>query len=236
MGELVDDAIVDVEHLPPAAQKTPPAAHPQHALRVVYEASREVRSAIVFGTLVVVLVFLPLFALSGVEGRLFAPAWLAYIVSILASLLVSVTVTPVASYYLLAELRAATRPPSATARSCGVLKFFTRPLIRVQHESPHSAVCAHLGRGRRGGLASYALGSGLPPPFDEGSVQVNVHASVRASSLEASNKMCRVVDCPACSRLQKTDEKPVSLVLPLLAGRAVRPDDTPNRSTAPNTS
>ena len=106
MGELVDDAIVDVENIFRRLSLNNASPHPRPAILIVYEASREIRSAVVFGTAVVILAFLPLFALSGVEGRLFTPLGLAYIVSILASLLVSLTVTPVLSYYLLPQARA----------------------------------------------------------------------------------------------------------------------------------
>lgn len=109
LGELVDDAVVDVENVLRRLRQNREQATPLPVLQVIADASTEVRSAVVYATVIVVLVFVPLFALSGIEGRLFSPLGVAYITAILASLLVAITVTPVLCYYLLPALVAAGR-------------------------------------------------------------------------------------------------------------------------------
>jgi len=105
IGELVDDAVVGVENILRRLKQNRTAAKPLAIAEVVRSATVEVRSGIVYATVIVVLVFVPLFALPGIEGRLFAPLGIAYIVSILASMLVSMTVTPVLCYYLLPGMK-----------------------------------------------------------------------------------------------------------------------------------
>lgn len=106
IGELVDDAIVDVENIFRRLKENRERGEPLSPLLVVFRASTEIRSSIVFGTAVVVLVFMPLFALSGMEGRLFVPMGAAYTVSLLASLAISLTVTPVLASLLMVGNRA----------------------------------------------------------------------------------------------------------------------------------
>lgn len=113
IGELVDDAVVGVENVLRRLKLNRALATPKNALEVIARATLEVRSAIVVATLIIVLVFVPLFVLPGIEGKLFAPLGLAYIVSILVSMLVSVTVTPVLAYFLLPSMKHLHRGDSA---------------------------------------------------------------------------------------------------------------------------
>ena len=107
IGALVDDAIIDVENVLRRLRQNAsrPEAERRPVLEVVYVASREIRGSIVFATLIVMLVFVPLFFLADVEGRLLQPLGLAYLIALFASLIVALTVTPVLSSYLLPNLR-----------------------------------------------------------------------------------------------------------------------------------
>lgn len=209
MGELVDDAIVDVENIFRRIRENHGKGSPKSNLRIVYEASLEIRSAIVFGTAVVILVFLPLFALSGIEGRLFSPLGLAYIVSILASLLVSLTVTPVLSYYLLPSSKAAHRHQDSILLR--ILKIAATPFIRLSLIAPGWLLLITWVSVGVAGWELTKLGRDFLPQFDEGSILVNVTLPP-GSSLQASENAAKAIDAKFQAR-QRSSSNPDGEIL-----------------------
>ncbi len=191
IGELVDDAIVDVENIFRRLRENKHSRNPRHPLQIVFQASVEVRNSIVFSTMIVVLVFVPLFALSGMEGRLFTPLGIAYIVSILASLIVSLTVTPVLSYWLLGDSKLMEREQdSFVLRS---IKWIAERVIRLSLRIPKIILLVTVAMVGVSMLALVGLDRDFLPPFNEGAIQVNVLLPP-GSSLAKSNEVSAQVE------------------------------------------
>ena len=191
IGELVDDAIVDVENIFRRLRENRNSDRPKPALLVVFQASVEIRNSIVFGTMIVILVFLPLFALSGMEGRLFAPLGIAYIVSILSSLLVSLTLTPVLSYWLLGGKPNRTDHPEQDAVLLRFLKWMTGGIIRTSVAFSVPILIAAAGLVGIAGFALWHIERDFLPDFNEGSVQINVLMPA-GTSLKESTRIAKV--------------------------------------------
>jgi Cu/Ag efflux pump CusA len=130
VGEVVDDAIIDVENIFRRLRENARLGHPRSAAAVVLSASLEVRSAVVYATFIVVLVFVPVFFLSGLQGRLFAPLGYAYVLAVLASLGTALTVTPALALLLLPRAIGAEEPPLLRRLQAG----YERVLRRLDHE------------------------------------------------------------------------------------------------------
>lgn len=191
IGELVDDAIVDVENIFRRLKENRHAAQPLPALYVVYQASLEVRSSIVFSTMIVCLVFVPLFALSGMEGRLFSPLGIAYIVSIAGSLLVSLTVTPVLAYLLLPQAKATAHDKDGPLLRC--LKWVATRVITLSLRFPRLNLAVVATAVGMAAAALVSLDRDFLPPFNEGAIQLNVLLPP-GSSLATSNAINRRVE------------------------------------------
>lgn len=186
IGELVDDAIVDVENAFRRLKENRQLPQPKPTLEVVYEASREVRNSIVFATIIVVLVFLPLLALGGLEGRFFIPLGVSYVVSLLASLLVSLTVTPVMCSYLLPKLK------SMQEHGDGFLvrhlkDWDEKILLRAIHRPKQTMVVLLVLFGISA-LLLLRMGKEFLPRFNEGTALISV-ALKPGVSLEYSNEI-----------------------------------------------
>ena len=136
LGELVDDAIIDVENIVRRIRLNRATGKPLSAFQVVLNASLEVRSAVVYASLIVVLAFLPIFFLEGLSGAFFRPLALSYVLAIAASLAVALTVTPALSYMLLTG-PAADRPEAPLA---AFLKRLYRPMLPALVSRPYLAL------------------------------------------------------------------------------------------------
>ncbi len=191
IGMVVDDAIVDVENVFRRLRENASLAEPRPRLEVIASASAEVRSSIFYATILIVLVFLPLLGLSGVEGRLFAPIAVATIVSMLASFVVSLTAIPVLCSFLL-------KPKEGKAHGDGVLtrgmKWVVKhSLLRAGLDHP-VLVLGVTGVLMMGAFMLYpTMGRDFLPAFKEETALVSTTSSP-GTSLEQMNVICEVLE------------------------------------------
>ncbi|MDR2219965.1 MAG: efflux RND transporter permease subunit [Methylobacillus sp.] len=153
LGEVVDDAIIDTENIFRRLRENRLLATPRPAYQVVFDASMEVRSSVVYATIIVVMVFLPLLTLSGVAGKMFAPLGMAYISAIMASLVVALTLTPALCYLMLGRAPLASGDPPLIRIIKG---SYVRLLRRIER---HYKITVGLT------MLLIALGLGLLPLF-----------------------------------------------------------------------
>jgi CzcA family heavy metal efflux pump len=193
IGALVDDAIIDVENvvrrLRENAEK--PEGDRLSNMDVVRDATLEIRTSIVFATIIIVLVFLPIFGLSGVEGRLMTPLAVAYIVSLTASLLVAIVVTPALSYAFLPQARSVARGHDGWLARTLKARFakdlpraLDRPLV-VMMVSGVLLIAA--------GVAITRMGTAFLPDFHEGSLTIQAN-TLPGTSLAKSDEIGRRVE------------------------------------------
>ncbi len=185
IGGLVDDAVVDVENILRRlkADRAKPPEQRMPVLALVSKASMEVRSGILYATVIIVLVFIPLFALPGLEGKLFVPLGIAFIVSTLASLLVSVTVTPVLSFYLLPRMKNLDHGDTRVLRW---LKAGYASSLQAVLNAPKAALAA-------AGAAVLVAAAAVPffpttflPPFNEGTLLIGLRLNPGVTLAETS--------------------------------------------------
>ena len=189
--ELVDDAIVDVENVFRRLRQNARAAVPQPVIKVIYNASSEIRNSILFATLIIVLVFLPLFSLGGFEGRMFAPLAFAYIISIVASLIVALTVTPVLCYFLLA--RSSVIREEKDSRVVTWLKARYARTLNWTLRHPYHIIGASAVMLLLTVLLFPLMGREFLPPFNEGALNINANMPPGTSLVE-SNRIGGIIE------------------------------------------
>jgi len=191
IGALVDDAIIDVENVFRRLKQNDHSPTPDSVLTVVFKASSEIRNSILFATLIIVLVFLPLLSLGGFEGRMFAPLAFSYIISITASLVVALTVTPVLCYYLLGHSRLL--HDERDSRLVAWLKRHYSRILNWTLRHPYKIIGTSAAMLLVAVLLFPFMGREFLPPFNEGSY--NVLATLPpGTSLQESVRIGNVVD------------------------------------------
>ena len=194
IGSLVDDAIVDVENVYKRLRENQlkPAEERLSSLKVVFEASREVRMPILNSTLIIVACFLPLFFLSGMEGRMLIPLGIAFIVALFASTVVALTLTPVLCSYMLTTKRALKQNEKEPFVS-RTLKVWYKKALEWALRYKKIVI------GTSAALLIFTivimtgLGRSFLPPFNEGSLTINI-STMPGVSLEESDNMGRMAE------------------------------------------
>jgi CzcA family heavy metal efflux pump len=188
IGMVVDDAIVDVENVFRRLRENASLAQPKPRLEVIASASSEVRSSILYATVLIILVFVPLLGLAGLEGRLFQPIAIATIVSMIASFVVSLTVIPVLCSFLIKPKEGAEHRDGPLVRA---LKKFTKAtFLRAAFGAPLAVIAVVLLLVIGAGMLYPSMGKEFLPTFNEGSATISF-ASAPGSSLKQSNEVGR---------------------------------------------
>ena len=193
IGALVDDAIIGVENVVRRLREemVRPVAERRPALAMVHAATSEVRTSVVFATLIILLVFTPLFALGGIEGRLLKPLGVAFTVSLGASLLVALTLTPALCYFLLPNSRTVVK-----AREPALVRGLKRLYggsLRWAMQRPLLLTGGTLALLALAVLGFSRLGRNFLPEFNEGALVVGL-VTAAGSSLEESDKLANLVE------------------------------------------
>ena len=186
IGGLVDDAVVGIENVLRRLKEDRAKHHDHrmHPIELVASATLEVRSAILYATLIIVLVFLPLFALPGMEGRLFVPLGIAFIVSTLASLVVSVTVTPVLAFYLLPRMKSLDH---GDTKLLAWLKAKYRGSLQAVLNRPRAALAAGATAVLVAAVAVPFFPTTFLPPFNEGTLLIGLRLNPGVTLAESSD-------------------------------------------------
>ncbi len=200
IGDLVDDSIVDIENIYRRLRenKQMPVESQRSSIDVIFSASSEVRNSIVYATMIVVFVVTPLFMMSGLEGRMFAPLGVAYIVALLCSLVVSLTFTPVLASFLLpsAPFLADKRDP----RMMRWLKAFAEVVLRWTLDRPRIVLGVVVVFVMLSCASLPWMGGEFLPPFNEGTATINLRlepgTSLAESQRLASNIESMIVEVP----------------------------------------